>query len=270
MKRQDILRRLEERLARGEISEKTYLEIKARYESEPEEPEEPEPTMADLGSTIGAAVAQATQDAGHAAEEAVRAVGEAMRAVEFSGIGARLSDETIKIVGSGVVSGNPVKTVEFRSAGSTRVAGRLKAEEIETSGSLQVEGDVEAEELSASGSLQVGGKVHVEEFRSSGAVRIDGGLKAEEVTIELGGTSKIRTIEAEEIRVKATGGFFRVRGELTAERIEGQEVELEATTAALVRGDEVRIGPHCRIDVVEAKELVVHQSSEVRERRTPS
>src|SRR6266511_288826 len=94
MKRQDILRRLEERLARGEISEKTYLEIKARYESEPEEPEEPEPTMADLGSTIGAAVAQATQDAGHAAEEAVRAVGEAMRAVEFSGIGARLSDET--------------------------------------------------------------------------------------------------------------------------------------------------------------------------------
>ena len=97
MKRQDILRRLEERLARGEISEKTYLEIKARYESEPEEPEEPEPTVADIGSTIGAAVAQATQDAGHAAEEAVRAVGEAMRAVEFSGIGARLSDETIKI-----------------------------------------------------------------------------------------------------------------------------------------------------------------------------
>ncbi|TLZ74854.1 MAG: hypothetical protein E6K14_02360 [Methanobacteriota archaeon] len=304
MRRQDILRRLEERLARGEISEKTYLEIKDRYESEPEEPEEPEPTMADLGSTIGAAVAQATQDAGHAAEEAVRAVGEAMRAVEFSGIGARLSDETIKIVGSGVVSGNPVKTVEFRSAGSgrvqgpliaqtarvagacsfegdvtveefrsagsARVAGRLKAEEIETSGSLQVEGDVEAEELSASGSLQVRGKVQVEEFRSSGAVRIDGGLKAEEVMIELGGTSKIPTIEAEEIRVQATGGFFRVRGELTAERIEGQEVELEATTAGLVRGDEVRIGPHCRIDVVEAKELVVHQSSEVRERRTPS
>ncbi len=304
MKRQDILSRLEERLARGEISEKTYLEIKARYESEPEEPEEPEPTMADIGSTIGAAVAQATQDAGHAAEEAVRAVGEAMRAVEFSGIGARLSDETIKIVGSGVVSGNPVKTVEFRSAGSgrvqgpliaetarvagacsfegdvtveefrsagsARVAGRLKAEEIETSGSLQVEGDVEAEELSASVSLQVRGKVQVEEFRSSGAVRIDGGLKAEEVMIELGGTSKIPTIEAREIRVQATGGFFRVRGELTAERIEGQEVELEATTAALVRGDEVRIGPHCHIDVVEAKELVVHQSSEVRERRTPS
>jgi cytoskeletal protein CcmA (bactofilin family) len=116
----------------------------------------------------------------------------------------------------------------------------------------------------------VKGSVATEEFRSSGSVRIDGGLKAEEVDIDLGGTSKIPTIEAEEVRVKATGGFFRVRGELTAERIEGSEIELEATTAALVKGDEVHIGPHCRIDVVEAKELIVHQSSEVRERRVAS
>ncbi len=304
MKRKDILRKLEERLARGEISEKTYLEIKARYDTEPEEPEEPEEPMADLGATIGAAVVQATAEASHAAEQATRAVGEAMRAIDFSGLGTKLSDESIKIVGSGVVSGNPVKTVEFksagsarvqgpleaevarvagscnfegdvhveefRSAGSSRIAGNLKAEEVETSGSLQVEGVIEAQELSSSGSLQVKGRVEAEEFRSSGMVRIEGGLKAQQVQIDLGGSSKIPTIEAQEIQVKATGGFFRVRGDLTAERIEGQEIELEATTAALVKGKEVRIGPHCRIDVVEAQELTVHQSSEVRERRTPS
>lgn len=304
MKRKDILRKLEERLARGEVSEKTYLEIKARYDSEPEEPEEPEEPMADLGATIGAAVAQATAEASRAAEQATRAVGEAMRAIDFSGIGTKLSDESIKIVGSGVVSGNPVKTVEFKSAGSARVqgpleaevarvagscnfegdvhvkefrcagssriAGNLKAEEVETSGSLQVEGVIEAQELSSSGSLQVKGRVEAEEFRSSGMVRIEGGLKAQEVQIDLGGSSNIPTIDAQEIQVKATAGFFRVRGDLTADRIEGQEIELEATTAALVKGQEVRIGPHCRIDVVEAQELTVHQSSEVRERRTPS
>src|SRR5882762_3253418 len=60
MKRKDILRKLEERLARGEINEKTYLEIKARYESEPDEPEETTEPMADIGATIGAAVAEAT------------------------------------------------------------------------------------------------------------------------------------------------------------------------------------------------------------------
>ena len=56
MKRKDILRKLEERLARGEINEKTYLEIKGRYESEPEEPEElgeADLPNADLGTTIG-------------------------------------------------------------------------------------------------------------------------------------------------------------------------------------------------------------------------
>lgn len=301
MKRKDILHKLEERLARGEISEKTYLEIKARYDAEPEEPEE-EPTGTDLGATIESAVARAAQGASRAAEEAARVVGEAMRVVDFSGIGAKLSDEAIKIVGSGVVSGSPVKTVEFKSAGSakvqgpliaevariagscncegdvtveefrssgsTRIAGNLKAEEVEASGSLQVDGNIEADEIAASGSLQVKGRVEAKEFRSSGSVRIDGGLKAEEVHIDLGGTSRIPTIEAEEIDVKATGGFFRVRGDLTADRIKGREVELEATTAAYVKGDEVRIGPHCRIDVVEARDLVVHESSEVRERRS--
>jgi len=68
--------------------------------------------------------------------------------------------------------------------------------------------------------------------------------------------------------VRSTGGFLRSRGDLTADRIEGTEVNLEGTTAEFVKGEEVRIGPHCKIGVVEAQELVVHESSEVRERRT--
>jgi len=308
MKRKDILRKLEERLARGEINERTYLEIKARYDSEPEELEEELGDAglpnADFGASIGKVVAQATAEASRAAGEAARAVGEAMRAVDFTGINTKLSDEAIKIVGSGVVTGNPVRTVEFksagsarvqgsliaevariagacnfegdvqveefRSAGSVRIAGTLKAETVEASGSLQVDGSIEAEEVSSSGSLQVKGAVGAESFRSSGSVRIDGGLKAEDVEIDLGGTSKIPTIEGESIQVKATGGFFRVRGDLTADRIEGVDVELEATTATSVKGEDVTIGPHCKIDVVEARELTVHQSSEVRERRTAS
>ena len=200
--------------------------------------------------------------------------GNPVRTLEFKAAGSArvqgsLEAEVARIAGSCSFEGD-VTVEEFRCAGSARIAGRLKAEDVESSGSLQVEGDVEAEEISASGSLQVRGKVTTESFRSSGAVRIDGGLKAEEVTIDLGGSSKISTIEAEEMRVKATGGFFRLRGDLTSERIEGEEIELEATNAALVKGDEVRIGPHCRIDVVEARDLVVHQSSEVRERRAQS
>src|SRR5256886_17034977 len=105
MKRKDILRKLEERLARGEINEKTYLEIKGRYESEPEEPEElgeADLPNADLGTTIGNVVAQATAEASRAAGDAVRAVGEAMRAMDFSAICTSIRAETIKTDGIGV------------------------------------------------------------------------------------------------------------------------------------------------------------------------
>jgi cytoskeletal protein CcmA (bactofilin family) len=300
MKRKEILRRLEERLARGEISETTYLEIKSRYDAEPEEPEE----VAAPGSTIEEAVERIKENAARVAQDAVQAAGEALRAMDVSGMGARLSEEAIKLAGSNVISGNPVRTREFKAAGSTRVqgsleaeiakaagstviegdvrveelrasgstkiAGSLKAEQVETSGSLQVDKDVLVEEMIAGGSLRVGGNVTAEEFRAAGAVRIDGDLVAEEVDLELGGNSHIRSIRAEDVVVRSTGGFLRGRGELTVERVEGTDVRLESTTAAFVKGDDVRIGPHCRVDVVEAKDLVVHESSEVRERRTPA
>src|SRR5947207_14845820 len=104
MKRKDILRKLEERLARGEINEKTYLEIKARYESEPEEPEElgeAELPNVDFAATIGNAVAQATADASRAAGDAARAAGEGRRAVDFSGsaAGTTRGDEASRIGG---------------------------------------------------------------------------------------------------------------------------------------------------------------------------
>jgi len=309
MKRKDILQRLEERLARGEISEKTYLDIKARYEVEPEEPEAESPGP-DLTASIHQAVQRATDEALRASQESmqavsesVRATSEAMRSVDFSGVGVKLSGEEIRIVGSGVVSGNPVKTVEFkaagsgriqgplecetvkvsgscdfdgdvhcvdfRSSGSSRVAGSLHAEDVDVSGALEVAKDLNAVDVSASGSLRVDGSVHAQDFHSSGSVQIPGELKVQDVDIELGGSSRIGSIEGQDISVRVSGGFMRSRGDLTVDRIVGRDIDLVRTTAAYVQGQDVRIGPHCRIETVVAHELVVHESSEVKERRTP-
>ncbi len=310
MKRKEILQRLEERLARGEISEKTYLDIKARYDAEPEEPEVPVVPGPDLESSIRETVRRSTEEAARASEDAARLMNESWKAVrdslgslDFSGMGVRISGEEIRIVGSGAVSGNPVKTHEFRASGSaqvrgplecgdvkvsgscdfdgdvrcadfrtsgsSRIAGSLHAEEVDASGSLEVTKDVEGKDVSASGSLRVDGNVHGEDFRGSGGIRIQGELRAQDVLIELGGTSQIGTIQGEDIVVRPTGGFARARGDLTADRIVGQDVSLAHTTAGYVEGQDVRIGPHCRIDVVVAQDLVVHESSEVKERRTP-
>src|SRR2546428_13644738 len=107
--------------------------------------------MPDLGETIGAVVAQATAEAGRHAEHAAHVVGEAMRAVDFSGVGTQLSEESIKILGSGVVSGNPIKTVEFKSAGRARVQGPLGAETARIAGSCVFEADVPLEEFRTAG-----------------------------------------------------------------------------------------------------------------------
>src|SRR3972149_5138666 len=91
MERKDILRRLEERLARGEISEATYLGIKARYAAEQEEAVSPETAVPSFGPEIGETIARATEVAARATGEAMRAVGGAFRGMEISGIGGRSS-----------------------------------------------------------------------------------------------------------------------------------------------------------------------------------
>ena len=318
MKRKDILQRLEERLARGEISEKTYLDIKARYEAEPEEMETASPPEPSLEASIHETVSRATDAAVQASQESMRAVNESMQAmresmketrdsvrnVDFSGMGVRISGEEIRIVGTGVVSGSPVKTVgfraagsaqvrgplecesvtvsgacdfdgdvrcvDFRSSGASRIAGSLHCEDLATSGALEVSKDVHASDVSVSGAFRVDGGVSSQDFDSHGSVRIQGELKAQDVRIELGGDSKIGSIEGQDISVRVAGTFMRSRGDLVVDRIVGQDVDLVRTTASYVQGNDVRVGPHCRIDVVVAQDLVVHESSEVRERRVPN
>ncbi len=322
MRRAEVLRRLEERLARGEISEKTYLEIKARYEAEPEEPEHEEAARAhaeragnaghpeDLGLLIERTIRESVEPALRNMPDLERRIRESvepalagMRFADF-GEGVQSRNGYVKIAGSGVVTGNPVRAREFKSAGSGRVvgdleadvarsagsctfegdvtagefhtagsakvAGRLRGTEVHSSGALSVGGDMESKEIRVRGSLRVGGRTVAEEFRLAGGGKFGGPIESREVSIELGGDVTAPAIRgAQEIDVRRPGGFFRGRCGLYADRIEGQDVYLECTVANVVSGQEIVVGPHCRIGVVEAHELTVHESSEVRERRGP-
>jgi hypothetical protein len=48
--------------------------------------------------------------------------------------------------------------------------------------------------------------------------------------------------------------------------VEGQDVYLENTIAKKVKGQEVTLGPSCRVDVLEAEQAEVHETSTVGER----
>ncbi len=318
MKREELLRRLEERLARGEISEKTYSDIKARYDAMPEEPtppEEPSPLPPppgpkygpgrDLEAAIEQTIESAMQQVGRALEGTVGSkdfearmedVGKRLEKA-FSKFGPRVEagGRTIVIRGSGVVSGNTAVD-EFKCSGSGKVTGDLHADEVHISGACKIDGacegdefqasgsasvgsDLKADEITVSGSLNVGGSIlesreinvagnlHVarriltQEFTSRGRFEIGEALEAQEVSVRLAGTSRVPLLRAQEIDVRRG----QRNGELEADVIEGEEVYLEATRARIVRGTEVRIGPFCTIDRVEAQNLEVHEMSTVKE-----
>jgi cytoskeletal protein CcmA (bactofilin family) len=319
VKRSEILRRLEERLARGEISEKTYLEIKTRYEAEPDEPEPQEAPqdavghpghvgqLEDLGPLIERTIRESVEpmlrnmpDLERRIRESVEPAISGMRFGDF-GEGVQSRNGNVKIAGSGVVTGSPVRAHEFKSAGSGRVVGDLEASlaksagscvfegnvtarefhtagsakvnghlrgsEVHSSGSLSVGGDIESREVHVRGSMSVGGRTTAHEFHLSGGGKFGGPLESREIDIELGGDVSASVIHGTEVNVRRPGGFSRGRCELRADRIAAREVSLECTVANLVVGEEVVIGPHCRIGAVEARELTVHESSEVKERR---
>jgi len=334
-RKRDILDRLAERLARGELSEKTYLEIKGRYEKEGFPDEEPEPQerefTLDIGQIIRRAVAGIPptppvppvpgfhfRHGGHAGHPSVQVSTGDYRAEEYvvTGVGAvdgNVNAKRINVVGvckvdgdcvaddyqvtgtckvqgnlsaksavcNGVlkvegdciaetytnrgmskVEGNLSASAELSNSGVLKVSGDLLGKGIANSGTCKVDGDIRSEsDIVHSGVLRVGGDVHGKSFQSSGVFDISGMLHADKISIEVSEDSRAEELEGQEIRVVARG-----RGLLEVESVRGKTVHLEATLAEHVEGDDVVIGPACRIEEVVAKTLRVHESSEVKEK----
>jgi cytoskeletal protein CcmA (bactofilin family) len=120
------------------------------------------------------------------------------------------------------------------------------------------------------GSIAVNGDVEYETFDSSGSFEIKGLLTADTVKIALSfGHSTAEEIGGSKITVKKGAWLIpftnislsKKEGFLTAKVIEGDEIYLENTTADVVRGNHVKIGPGCQIGLVEYTNAFTHDSS---------
>lgn len=165
---------------------------------------------------------------------------------------------SVKIFGETEVKGN-LAAEETLVMGTLAALGRAHLKKIKILGLLEVGEKLSGDEAVVKGSISVKGDVEYETFDSSGGFEIKGLLTAETIKVGLRfGQSSAEEIGGGKIIVKMKKNsllpFGKETGTLTAKVIEGDDIHLENTTAEVVRGNTIHIGPGCQIGLVEYRQ----------------
>lgn len=186
---------------------------------------------------------------------------------------------SVKMDGVCKVNGDLVCT-DFRSNGKTDIHGSITAATAEIRGASLVEGDLRsgrvvlhgkaaihgnltADHIELTGMATLKGKCEAEKLQAGGRLQM-GELNAGTLHLVLSGSSVIDEIGGEFIHIRKQPGVdfaswlkilpIPFGNKLTAKTIEGDEVYVESTSAEVIRGTRVVIGPGCHIGLVEYKE----------------
>ncbi|MGZ7096125.1 MAG: polymer-forming cytoskeletal protein [Methanobacterium sp.] len=172
----------------------------------------------------------------------------------------------LKISGQCTINGN-VNADSVNVHGHSLVKGNLESEKAKIHGDADIDGSVSIENAEIYGNIDVNGDCNAEAFKIEGTFAIVGLLNAGELELSLYGPSKAREIGGEKITVKKKGkyDFLGLKSlimpggnkELTAETIEGDDIYLENTSAKVVRGNNIELGPGCEIELAEYKDSFV-------------
>lgn len=201
--------------------------------------------------------------------------------VNISGKGritGNLMCRSLDISGMSTIEGK-VESDRIKASGMGKMEDQVTADEMDVSGSLECQGNVTAKELEIAGmfkakqclkveKLYVTGMVTVEEditgerIQCEGMLKSNGFLNCESLEISARGCSKLNEVGAANIKVWAgesyINGFigrflpdFLKENKVTANVIEGDNIEIESCEAKIVRGKNIKLGPKCKIGLVE-------------------
>lgn len=198
--------------------------------------------------------------------------------VEKLSIMGTLSSESDLKVGSLSISGDgkfeSIDADSIKIMGSAKFNGAVKTSFIKISGSLETKKKIKSQEIVILGTLD-GKSVESETFKSDGAFTLES-MNANDIKVKLRGPCKASEIGGETIRVS----YPRVqkilldvwdiltfrktkRAELSAGTIEADRIYLENTIAEAVKGNNIIIGPGCKIRNIEYKDTLYIDSGSV-------
>ena len=175
-----------------------------------------------------------------------------------------------KIIGKTQVDGN-MQLTELAVLGNLLNRGNISVVTFEVHGQCEVGGAIAAETVQVDGILKVRGACEAELFTSTGIFFIEGLLNSGIINIELTDQCRVQEIGGENIKVcgrqanTVPGGVAHdqpgERCTLIVDTIEGDNIYLEQTVAQVVRGNNITIGPDCRIESVEYRNIFAQDES---------
>jgi cytoskeletal protein CcmA (bactofilin family) len=188
--------------------------------------------------------------------------GGTVRSAKIDGIGkvnGDISCSNFTVNGKAEIHGS-IKAETAEVNGTALVEGSLRADRIRIHGKISVDGDLIGDNIQINGTSTVKGNCETEKFEASGKFQM-GTLNAGKIHITLHGSSQIAEIGGEHIQIRKQPGIdfakwlkvlpIRFGNKLTAQTIEGDYVYVEFTTAEVIRGKSITIGPGCNIGLVE-------------------
>lgn len=170
----------------------------------------------------------------------------------------------LQINGLGHLVGD-ITAESARISGKSDIKGNIECNDISIDGKLDITGGVNANRIENEGMLGVTKDVNSDSFHSHGGFKIGGLLNADKIHVVIDTPCSANEIGGEEIDIrsgiraglkKLIGSFLlgrTLKPAFTTDTIEGDNIYLENTVAKTVRGNNVKIGSGCQIDVVEYK-----------------
>ncbi|HET7578132.1 MAG TPA: hypothetical protein VFK33_02540 [Bacillales bacterium] len=175
-----------------------------------------------------------------------------------SRVEGHIKTEAFRVTGQSWVKG--LEAEKLRIYGKVDFDGHVLCRDVKIRGEAEISGGLTGETIDLKGNVLVKENVEAETFHAKGGFSIDGLLNAGNIEITLKFSSSVKEIGGGKVRVRRGGlpfewtpkAFHTMKtATLSVDMIEGDEIDLENTSAKVVRGKNVRIGPGCSVDLVE-------------------